>query len=77
MSEDPSCPGCTCDLEPAFLFSGDGPPFEVVDAECEIVATCPNARFAELVQWALSQACDDEFRVCPIHTTPRDAVKAT
>lgn len=62
--------GCTCDLEPSFAYSPDGAewePADVVDAECERVATCPTLSLAKLVAAALNHMTGDRLHVCLVH----------
>jgi hypothetical protein len=74
MSQDE----CTCDLEDEFSAFDESAfsaaLFGVIDAECEIVATCKSFAYAKLVAWALNKATDKAaHRCCIIHSEENDA----
>ena len=65
-----SGPECTCELETHFSAGQDDDEkkWVVIDAECVIVATCPERRFAELIAEALNRSADPVMcRFCLVH----------
>ena len=68
---------CTCDLELNFGYHPDGARWEVIDAECVVVATCAEERFARLVVDALNRlhtVLDDAHgfgEACVVHEAER------
>ncbi len=61
---------CTCNLEPSFMVAPDEDNehrFDVVDAECELVATCREERYARLIAKMLENACNANWVVCLVH----------
>jgi hypothetical protein len=64
---------CTCHLEDAFQAFDESAceiaPFGVIDAECEVVATCTQFAYAKLVAWALNKATlVGPHRCCILHS---------
>jgi len=58
-------PACTCYLEKNFSVPSDSP-WQVIDAECEVVAECSKREFAELIAWSLNNMSNSDG-ACRLH----------